>query len=166
MRDSILRRAAICCGAALVAAVALTGCGSDDESTDASSSTSAAATSSAAAQADPATTKAVTDVYTTFFAGTTPPQDKAAVVQNGDVFRPILDAQAANPQAQGTTVTVAAVKPVDADHADVTYTLLIGGNPMLPDQTGQAVREAGKWKVATATFCALLAIQGGTSPAC
>ncbi|MBF6170100.1 hypothetical protein [Nocardia blacklockiae] len=164
MRDSILRRAAICCGAAVVAAVALTGC-SDDESGTAASSTPAS-TSATAGQADPATTKAVTDVYTTFFAGATSPQDKAAVVQNGDVFRPILDAQAANPQAQGTSVTVSAVKPVDADHADVTYTLLIGGNPMLPDQTGQAVKEAGKWKVATATFCALLAIQGGTSPVC
>ncbi|MBB5915516.1 hypothetical protein BJY24_004428 [Nocardia transvalensis] len=165
MHDSIIRRSAVFCGAALVAAVALTGCGSDDDSSTAAT-TSAAATSAAAAQADPATTKAVTDVYTAFFSGSTPAQQKAAIVQKGDVFLPILEAQAANPQAQGTSSTVAGVKLTDPDHADVTYSILIGGNPMLPDQTGQAVKEGGQWKVATPTFCALLAIQGGNSPAC
>ncbi|RDI56132.1 hypothetical protein [Nocardia mexicana] len=164
MRDLIIRRSAVCCGALLVAAAALTGCGSDDESS--TTATPSAATSAAAGQADAATTKAVTDVYTAFFSGSTPPQQKAATVQKGDVFLPILEAQAANPQAQGTSVTVAGVKLGDPDHADVTYTLLVGGTPMLPDQTGQAVKESGQWKVATSTFCALLAIQGGNSPAC
>ncbi|WP_280385513.1 hypothetical protein [Nocardia wallacei] len=166
MRNSILSRIAVCCGSAIVAVGVVAGCGSDDESPSPASTSASAAAGTAAAQADPATTKAVTEVYTAFFNGATPPQQKAAVVQNGEVFRPILEAQAANPQAQGTSVTVAAVEPTDPDHADVTYTLSVGGTPMLPDQTGQAVRENGQWKVATSTFCALLAIQGGTSPAC
>ncbi|NKY25242.1 hypothetical protein [Nocardia gamkensis] len=167
MRDSILRKAVACCGLAVVAAAALSGCGDDDESTGTASSTSvAAATSAAPAQADAATTKAITDVYTGFFSPSTPPDQKAALVQKGDVFLPILQAQAANPQSQGTSVTVSAVKLVDANNADVTYTLLMGGNPVLPNQTGQAVKDGGQWKVATATFCALMTLQGGTSPAC
>ncbi|WP_024804471.1 hypothetical protein [Nocardia sp. BMG51109] len=167
MRDSILRRAAVGCSAVAVVALALTGCSSDDSDDAApSASASAAAPSAAAGQADAATTKAVTDVYTAFFAGATPADQKAASVQNGDTFKPILEAQASNPQAQGTSVTVSGVKSTGPDQADVTYTLLVGGNPMLPDQTGQAVKEGGQWKVATSTFCALLAIQGGASPAC
>ncbi|MGW5377917.1 hypothetical protein ACWESM_21005 [Nocardia sp. NPDC003999] len=166
MRDSILRKAVACCGLAVVAAAALTGCG-DDESTSSASSTSAApATSAAPGQADAATTKAITDVYTSFFSASTPPDQKAAQVQKGDVFLPILQAQAGNPQSQGTSVTVSAVKLVDANNADVTYTLLLGGNPVLPNQTGQAVKDGGQWKVATSTFCALMTLQGGTSPAC
>ncbi|MGK8507475.1 hypothetical protein ACRS5S_05250 [Nocardia asiatica] len=166
MNDSILRKAVACCGLAVVAAAALTGCGDDDESTAASSAPAATTTSAAPAQADAATTKAVTDVYTSFFSPSTPPDQKAALVQKGDVFLPILQAQAGNPQSQGTSVTVSAVNLVDADNADVTYTLMMGGNPVLPNQTGQAVKDGGKWKVATATFCALMTLQGGTSPAC
>lgn len=166
MRESLFRKATACAGLAVVAAAVLTGCGSDDESTDAASTTSAAATSAAPATADAATTQAITQAYTTFFNGSLPPEQRAAVVQQGDAFLPILQAQASSPQSGGTTVTVAGVETTDAANADVTYTLLMGGNPVLPDQTGQAVKEGETWKVASATFCALLAIQGGTSPVC
>ena len=46
--------------------------------------------------------------------------------------------------------------------------LLLNGTPALPDQTGQAVKVDGTWRVATATFCALLSIQGkgDAIPAC
>ncbi|MGN2639952.1 hypothetical protein ACTD5D_28055 [Nocardia takedensis] len=165
MRTSLLRSAAVaCCGLAVVATV-LTGCGSDDESTAATSTKAAAATSAAPATADAATAQAITKAYTTFFDGSLPAEQRAAVVQNSDAFLPVLKAQAAAGNS-GTTVTVAGVKTTGANSADVSYTLLMGGNPVLPDQTGQAVSEGGAWKVAAATFCALLAIQGGTSPAC
>ncbi|MET9214159.1 MULTISPECIES: hypothetical protein [unclassified Nocardia] len=162
MRTSLFRTTAACCG--LVLATALTGCGSDDE---ADAAPSAAATSSAApATADAATTQAITQAYTTFFDGSKPATERAALVQSGDAFLAILQAQAQNPQSSGTSVTVSTVKVTGADTADVGYTLLMGGNPVLPDQTGQAVKQGESWKVAATTFCALLAIQGGTSTAC
>ena len=165
MRTALLRTATVaCCGLALAAGV-LTGCGSDDEDSSTAASTSAAATSAAPATADAATAQAITKAYTTFFDGTLPAEQRAAVVQGGDGFLPVLEAQAAA-GGNGTTVTVAGVKSTGAASADVSYTLLMGGNPVLPDQTGQAVSEGGAWKVAAATFCALLAIQGGTAPAC
>jgi hypothetical protein len=46
------------------------------------------------------------------------------------------------------------------------FTLLLDGKPALPNQTGYAVREDGKWKVAGATFCGLLAAQGAPPPVC
>ena len=101
-----------------------------------------------------------------FFDAKQPADKRAAAVEKGDVFAPVLAAQANNPQAQGTSATVSKVATVDAGHADVTYTLLMGGNPVLPDQSGQAVQENGQWKVAASTFCALLKLQGGTAPAC
>lgn len=174
MRNKMIRGAAGLCGIAVIAAATVTGC-SDDKSDNAASSTTttaAAATTSAAAPAagspaaDPATTKAVTDAYVLFFDAKQPADKRAAAVEKGDVFAPVLAAQAGNPQAQGTSATVSKVTTVDADHADVTYTLLMGGNPVLPDQAGQAVQENGQWKVAATTFCALLKLQGGTAPAC
>ncbi|WP_063905976.1 hypothetical protein [Nocardia kruczakiae] len=172
MRNKMIRGAAGLCGIAVIAAATVTGC-SDDKSDDtATTTTAAAATTSAAAPAagssaaDPATTKAVTDAYVLFFDAEQPADKRAAAVEKGDVFAPVLTAQAGNPQAQGTSATVSKVTTVDAGHADVTYTLLMGGNPVLPDQAGQAVQENGQWKVAATTFCALLKLQGGTAPAC
>ena len=173
MRDTIIRRAAICLGAVALAAAGLTGCGSSSSSSGSSSSppsaatTSAAASSStAAAQADPETTKAVTAAYTGFFDAKTPAAQKAALVEKGDLFAPVLQAQASNPQAQGTSATVSAVALTDPAHAAVTYSIVINGTPALPNQSGQAVQENGQWKVAASTFCALLKLQGGTSAAC
>ncbi|MBF4998261.1 hypothetical protein IRT45_13980 [Nocardia sp. BSTN01] len=173
MRNKMIRGAAGLCGIAVIAAATVTGCSDDKSDSTASTTTAtAAATTSAAAPAagsaaaDPATTKAVTDAYVLFFDAKQPADKRAAAVEKGDVFAPVLAAQAGNPQAQGTSATVSKVTTVDADHADVTYTLLMGGNPVLPDQAGQAVQENGQWKVAATTFCALLKLQGGTAPAC
>ncbi|WP_063920905.1 hypothetical protein [Nocardia mikamii] len=174
MRNKMIRGAAGLCGIAVIAAATVTGCSDDESDSTAASSTStaAAATTSAAAPAagssaaDPATTKAVTDAYVLFFDAEQPADKRAAAVEKGDVFAPVLAAQAGNPQAQGTSATVSKVTTTDADHAAVTYTLLMGGNPVLPDQAGQAVQENGQWKVAAVTFCALLKLQGGTAPAC
>lgn len=150
---------------AAVLVATLSGCDSDNNSDTAVGSTTST-TTAAAAQADGAAVRSITEAYTTFFNGTTPAERKAALVQDGSVFLPILQAQAASPQAGGTTVTVSSVHLTGPAAADVTYTLLLGGNPVLPNQTGQAVKIGSDWKVATATFCALMTLQGGTSPAC
>ncbi|MFE3543012.1 hypothetical protein ACFXK0_08580 [Nocardia sp. NPDC059177] len=164
MRTSLLRTTAVCCS--LVVATALAGCGSDDESDAAPATTAAVTTSAAPPTADAATVAAITKTYTTFFDGSKSATERAALVESGDAFLAILQAQSATPATSGTSVTVASVTPTGATTADVGYTLLMGGNPVLPDQTGQAVKQGDTWKVAAATFCALLAIQGGTSTAC
>uniref|UniRef100_UPI0008327576 hypothetical protein n=1 Tax=Aldersonia kunmingensis TaxID=408066 RepID=UPI0008327576 len=172
MRVPFTRRAAIAASIVAIAMAPLAACSSDDDSSSessttkasASETTSAAETTTAAAAggaaADEATTKAITDAYVLFFNGQTPPAERAAVVENGQTFLPVLEGMTANPQAMGTSATVGGVSSVDANNANVTWTLNLNGAPVLPNQTGQAINDAGTWKVSAATFCALLAIQG------
>lgn len=165
MHNSVIRRTAAA-GAlvALVTALA-TGCSSSDDSSSATTSsakatTSAAATTAAAATASAASTKAITDAYLLFFNGTTPAATRASLVENGDVFLPTLEGMAADPQSMATTATVEGVTTSEPNNAAVKWTLLMNGAPVLPDQSGEAIQEAGTWKVAAATFCTLMAIQG------
>ncbi|GAB07039.1 hypothetical protein GII30_05040 [Gordonia amarae] len=176
MRQTKLSRALTACCAAAVVIGVVAGCGDDDDSSDASSSAttsavaeSTAATSSAAASAaDPAVTKEITDAYTTFFNGKTPAADRTALIENPDGFSQVLVGMASDTRAQGTGVTVKGVTLTDDTNADVSYDLLLNGTPVMPDQTGQAIKVDGKWKVASSTFCALLSIQGTGAqiPAC
>lgn len=187
MRDTFIRRTVACCGLVAVTAAAIVGCSDDKSSSSATSSSVAAATSSAAsvassaasaassvvssaanagATADAATTQAITDVFTKFFDAKTPADQKTALVEKGDAFGPALQAQATNPQSQGLSATVSAVSLADPTHANVTYTLLLNGAPALPNQAGKAIQDGGQWKVAAATFCALVAMQGAPAPAC
>ncbi|WP_067862970.1 hypothetical protein [Nocardia shimofusensis] len=167
MRYSLRRTAAACFGLALAASVALTGC-SDDESTEAKETTTSAAasTTSAAAAADPAAIDEIKATYATFFDSTKTPEERAAKVEQSEAFLPVLQAQAANPQSAGLGVEVSKVELVDATNAAVTYTLVMGGNPVLADQAGEAVKSGDQWLVAATTFCTLMALQGGTSSAC
>ncbi|MFZ2177550.1 MAG: hypothetical protein WAW17_26700 [Rhodococcus sp. (in: high G+C Gram-positive bacteria)] len=170
MRKSFTRRGLAAFGLVAVLAATVTGCSDDSDDSSSDSTTTAATTSAsekttaAAATADAATTKEITDAFVTFFNGTTPPADRAALVENGDVFLPTLEGMTANPQAMATTATVEGVTLTDPANAAVKWTLLMGGNPVLPDQSGEALEQAGKWKVSANTFCSLMAIQGGGAP--
>lgn len=107
----------------------------------------------------PAVTKEITDAYTTFFNGKTPAADRTALIENPDGFSQVLVGMASDTRAQGTGVTVKGVTLTDDTNADVSYDLLLNGTPVMPDQTGQAIKVDGKWKVASSTFCALLSIR-------
>ncbi|WP_405137874.1 hypothetical protein [Nocardia sp. NBC_01388] len=171
MRLTSLRQTVVACCLVALTGTSIVGCSSSGDSASPTTSAAASAATSAAAKSDStssaADTKAVTDTYVTFFDGKTPAATRAGLVEKGAAFQQALDGMAVNPQATGTSVTVAEVKLSDTSHADVKYTLLLNGTPVLPDQSGQAVKDAGQWKVAAATFCALLAIQsGGQTTAC
>lgn len=174
MRVQFIRRAAIAASIVAIAVAPLAACSDDDSSSDSSTTSSAAAeettsasestSANAGGQADEATTKAITDAYVTFFNGAGDPMARAALVENGETFGPVLQGMSANPQAAGTSATVSGVELVDENNANVTWTLNLNGAPVLPDQTGQAINDGGTWKVSASTFCALLAIQGGGGP--
>ncbi|MYR06773.1 hypothetical protein GTV32_10865 [Gordonia sp. SID5947] len=172
MRKTFTARAlAMCAGAVMIVGVAAGCSDSDSSDSDSSATSSMAATSASVAEAaasDPATTKEITDAYVVFFNGQTPPPERAALIENGAAFQPVLQGLTQNPQSMQTTVAVKDVKVTDANNAEVTYDLLMQGNPVMPGQTGQAIKEDGKWKVSADTFCALMAVQGdgGQIPAC
>ncbi|MFW0793906.1 hypothetical protein AAFP30_08855 [Gordonia sp. CPCC 205515] len=168
MRGSLIGRTLVACAGAALIVGAASGCSSDSDDTASSATSSAVATSSAPATADAATTKEITDAYTVFFNGQTPPDQRAALIQNGAAFTPVLQGLTQNPQSTATTVAVKNVTLTDPTHADVTFDLLMGGKVVMPDQSGQAVQEEGTWKVASETFCTLMSVQGdgGQIPAC
>ncbi|MFW0785623.1 hypothetical protein AAFP35_13995 [Gordonia sp. CPCC 206044] len=172
MRRTFTARAlGICAGAVMIVGIAA-GCSDDSSDSDSAATSSAAMTSATAsaeaAAADPATTKEITDAYVVFFNGQTPPAERAALIEKGQEFTPVLQGLTQNPQSMQTTVAVKNVKVTDPEHADVTYDLLMKGNPVMPDQTGQAVKVNDTWVVSADTFCALMAVQGdgGQIPAC
>jgi hypothetical protein len=166
-----LRRAAL--GAGLVVAAALAGCSS---SGNGASSSPAGATSApggtastpgggAPATANAATTKAITNAYEVFFDSRTTNAAAVAALQHGAKFRAaVVRESKSNYSKQRTTATVSAVRLQNPNIADVTFSIKVGGQTMLPNTHGFAVREDGKWKVAAQTFCNLLTLEG-TAPA-
>jgi hypothetical protein len=143
-------------GAALAACLVLlpllvTACGGK--------STAAVVTPSPTASVSP--TAAITSDWQTFFAGTTTAARKIALLQNGQQFAKTIQAQASSPLAKATQAKVTAVKVVSATTADVTYSILQGGQVALPNQQGQAVLEGGVWKVSAPSFQALLKLEQG-----
>lgn len=153
---------AVAGAAALLAVVAA--CSSGRPS---SQPTSAAAPSGASSSAATGGEVAqVAQVWTTFFAGTTPADRKIALVEDGPAFADVITAQASSPISTSTTATVSHVALTAPDRAQVTYTISLGGTPALPDQTGTAVLVDGSWRVGAASFCQLLALQGTAPPVC
>lgn len=103
--------------------------------------------------------------WTKFFSGSTPAQQKVGLLQNGQEFAQVIQAQAQTPTAKATTATVSNVA-VNGNTATVTYTIDINGKPALSNQKGQAIYTNGVWKVSDTDFCALLKLGGQLPPNC
>ena len=127
-------------------------------------STSAAASAS---PADPATKQEITAAFKRFFNSKTTPADSQTALQHGAAFKATLEAQAKGSYSKNSGVNIVAVSlEPSGDVADVTYTLTSNGATLLANIKGFAVKEAGTWKVAAATFCTLLKLEGSPPPAC
>ncbi|HET9850292.1 MAG TPA: hypothetical protein VFP35_01570 [Candidatus Saccharimonadales bacterium] len=101
-----------------------------------------------------------------FFNGATPAQQKVALLQNGQQFSQVIDAQAQSPAAKATTATVSSVAINTPSSATVTYTIYQNKQAVLSKQTGQAVLQNGTWKVSDGAFCNLLGLSGQVPPNC
>ncbi|HEY2272063.1 MAG TPA: hypothetical protein VGH30_04770 [Jatrophihabitantaceae bacterium] len=117
-----------------------------------------------------ADSKQITRAFVTFFDGKTSAANAATVLQNGPKFAAALRAQAGSQQAKSLTAKVAGISR-DPQHpsphvAKVTFSLLSGGQILLPDSPGLAVESGGRWQVAAQTFCALLQLQGSPPKQC
>lgn len=148
--------------AALVAA-----CGSSKSSSSSSSTGSkgGSAPPTAAPSSSSATAAQIKANWEAFFAGTTPAARKISLLQNGQTFSQIINAQAGLPIAKSTRAVVTAVNVTSATAATVKYSITLAGKTALADQTGQAVLESGVWKVGDSSFTALLGLEGVKVPA-
>lgn len=123
-------------------------------STEASSSTGAGSSTTATLTGDAALIAAN---WMKFFDGSQAATDKAALLENGQQYAQQIQAYAATPLAKMAKAEVSAVKMTSANTADVTYSLIVGGTPVLTNQQGKAVLQNGTWKVGAQTFQGLLA---------
>jgi hypothetical protein len=109
---------------------------------------------------------AIKTTYIKFFNPATSLEESVTLLQDGPAFRATLKKQAQTSFAKATTVTVSAVTMDSPNKATVVYSILLSGAPVLVNTTGSAVHESGKWKIAGATFCGLLAAQGPPPAVC
>jgi len=113
-----------------------------------------------------ATTKAkITTNWEAFFNPDTPTAKRLSLLENSDTakIKAIALAQESNPQAKATKAKVKSIT-VNGDNASVTYDFVStqNGSPILPNAQGKALKIKGTWKVSQQTFCALIALGGGS----
>lgn len=173
---SSLRRAAL--GAGLVLAAALAGCSSSSNggssppagTSPAPGGTTSApggTTASAGGAPNAATTQAIKKAYAVFFNSRAKTSEAVASLQHGAKFRSAIIAEGkSNYGKQQTTASVSSVKLQNPNVANVMFSVKVGGQTMLPNSPGFAVREGGKWKVAAQTFCNLQKLQGSAPKLC
>lgn len=167
----VMKRARVRLALLGVLVVALTGlvaaCGGSTEAT--STSTTAASTTSSESSTSSVSLSGdesrIATNYVKFFDGTQPVADKIGLLENGTQYTKELEAQGASPLTKMASVSVSSVTITSPTTAEVKYSILVGGQPALPDQIGEAVLQDGVWKVGIDSFMALLALQqGSTTP--
>jgi hypothetical protein len=154
-------------GLALVAAVAACSSSSSSSSTSPPSSSappSSAPASSAPASSSSSATAQITANWEAFFSGKTPAAKKISLLQNGQTFASIINAQAGSSLATSAAAKVSSVTMTSSTQAKVVYDITLSGATALSNQTGTAVYQGGTWKVGDASFCALLSLENGGKP--
>jgi hypothetical protein len=178
MRFKLLARriAAPALGLALAATMAACSSSSSSSATAEPSSAASAASSPSAAPSAPASSSSpaaasgnakaqITANWEAFFNGQTSAAKKISLLENGQKFATVINAQAGSGLASSAGAKVTAVVVNSATKATVTYDITLGGTTALPNQTGTAIYQGGVWKVGDVSFCQLLKLENaGTSP--
>lgn len=159
------RAAPLAAAVVLLLAPALAGCSDDGGSGSGQSGTTAPAAPNG--PADPAAAKAeITRNWTAFFDPKTPTGERIKLLENGEKMAPVLGAFAADKTARTASAKVKAIAFTSPSGADVTYDLLVGGSPALPDAKGTSVLQNDTWKVSVKTLCGLVQLSGAQAPGC
>jgi hypothetical protein len=153
-------------GLACALAVGMAACSSSSTPSKPAATSSKPAASPSAPESGSAAEQAIAANWTTFFDPKTPASKRVTLLQDGQEFASLIDAQAGSSlasQASATVSRVTVTKP--ASEASVVYSILLAGKPALPNQSGTAVYQSGIWKVGVSSFCGLLTLESGGSTA-
>ena len=177
MRSHLLARriAAPALGLALAATMAACSSSSSTTASPSSAPPSSAASSPAVAGSSPsvgstaansANAKAqITANWEAFFNGKTSAAKKISLLENGQKFASVINAQAGSGIATSAGAKVTAVVVNSPAKATVSYDITLAGATALAKQTGTAVYQDGMWKVGDVSFCQLLKLENaGTAP--
>lgn len=133
-------------------------CGSGSSTTTAPATTAAVTTQSPTTTGFTGEAAAIATAWQKFFDGTGAATDKIALLENGDQYSALIQGYASNSFAKAASATISDIKVTSDTTADVTYSLLVQGTPVLTNQAGKAVKQNGSWKVSYETFQALMAL--------
>lgn len=151
-------------GPALVGAAVLLGACSS--SSGAGTPTAPPHSSPAGSPADAATVTQVSAAYAALFGSSAPFAKSVASLQHGPAFAATIRSESKNSYAKKSAAKVTSVRMLNSNLAAVTFSISSGGKTLLPNATGDAVKENGTWKVAARTFCGLLRLEGTAPQAC
>jgi hypothetical protein len=153
------------CATLAVAAFLATACSSSKSTPTttppASTPTSAGSTSSGSSGNGPADEAAakqqVTDLYTKYFDSSIDASTKTDLVQNGAKMNGLVAALGQAAKTSKSSITINSVTFTSPTHASISFNILLGGTPALPNAQGQALLDptTGKWQVADVTLCTL-----------
>jgi len=160
MRSHLLARRIAAPALGLALALSMAACSSAGSSTTASPSSAPPASAPASSP-----TAQITTNWEAFFDGKTSAAKKISLLENGQKFASIINAQAGSGIAASAGAKVHAVMVNSPAQATVHYDITLNGQTALGNQTGTAVYQDGMWKVGDVSFCQLLKIEnGGTAP--
>jgi hypothetical protein len=136
----VARRVILAAALGMALASAVTACSSSSSSPSTSSapSSSAPASSASASAGDSSAAAQIKANWEAFFSGTTSAAKKISLLQNGQKFAAVIEAQARSGLAKSASAKVTAVSVTSPTEATVTYDILLAGKPALTNQTGQA----------------------------
>jgi hypothetical protein len=155
----LIRRISPAAAIAAVAGLLLAGCGSSGGSPGSGSSSSPSTSSQATTSSGGSAAAQIKANWEAFFSASTPVSRRVALLQNGQLFGPLISAQAKSAIASSASAKVTKVSNVTATQAGVTYSIIVGGSPALSNQKGVAVYANHVWKVGDASFCGLLTLE-------
>lgn len=104
--------------------------------------------------------------FQTFFALSTTMQTREALLQNGSEFAQPMEQEFNQLDNEKPSVSISSVDLKNSTTANVVYTVDLNGQPVLKDQTGEALLINGSWKVSDSTLCQLFALGGQTPSIC
>ncbi len=116
----------------------------------------APSTTAPSTTADAETEAAITEAFTNLFDGSvTDVEVKLSSLERADELRSsfLESYEATREVAADIRVRIDAIEAVDATNADVTYSLLLDGAPVLDHLPGAAVNIDGEWLVTLRTYC-------------
>jgi|GEM_PF-1295846 len=162
--SALRRRTPVIAG--LLIAVMVAGCSSSTSKPASRSGVHVPTGTDVASGVNDAAATAITTAYIRFFDSTVAQAQKLGLIQDGAEFSQAISQESRSEFAKSESVQVTKVGVNSANKATVIFTVVRDGSPALANQTGYAVLEDGKWKVAGATFCNVLATQGAVPPVC
>jgi endonuclease/exonuclease/phosphatase family metal-dependent hydrolase len=128
----------------------------EESATTATAPPEATTTTTAGAAVDAETEDAITQAFTNLFDGTvTDIEVKLSSLERAEEVREYFIEMYEEVQevASGIRVRIDSITAVDDTHADVTYSLLLDGAPVLDHLPGAAVEVDGEWLVTLQTYC-------------